>query len=501
MKNSIAMEKLKEQFDNVSEDLIHIPEGGVFTKESLNDLLKHCFLNDVSDIHIEGGKHIIIDVHGRFYPCSIKKISETEAASLLKKIYDDGAITYITSVNVIDTGYSVKNKKEEFRYRVNAVGSTVGNVRTVQVTIRTLPEIPPELVVVKYGDPLTAEKGQMAVEDVIWDNFTPDEGLIIVTGPTGSGKSTLLATMIRKIIETPNLNKKILTYEEPIEFVYSKVKNRSCFITQTEIGNQIKSWSQAIISALRRAPDIILIGEARDPETISNAILASQTGHLVYSTSHTTSVSASLVRLMNVFPQAERQAKMIDLIESLKLIVAQRLLFTVDGKRCTIKEFLVFTKDIKEELYKCTPENITLTLDKMVKQKRQRLVDDAYLRLQEGVISQKTFDDTEYNYGKLNLEYDDIFNLKEDRIEYLYTNEFIKSEDKFFHHVGIIIDRKSSLHGTICSVSSRAMSKEDFINETGVLFAHTFEEECKNNKEIMIKLKKLFDEYINKNKS
>ena len=129
----------------------------------------------------------------------------------LKRIYDENAITRIDSIEAIDTNYSMKTGMDTYRFRVIAVGSTVGSDKTVQITIRTLPEIPPKLKIVDRGQPLDVPKGYLGLEREIWDNFSPSQGMVIVTGPTGSGKSTLLAGGIRKLAEVPDINKKIIT--------------------------------------------------------------------------------------------------------------------------------------------------------------------------------------------------------------------------------------------------------------------------------------------------
>ena len=148
--------------------------------------------------------------------------------------------------------------------------------------------------------------------------------------------------------------------------MYDRCDTPSCVISQTEIGTQLKTFHDGIESGMRRKPDIILIGEARDPETIDSSILASQTGHLVYTTSHTNGVAETMKRLINVFPENERQAKLMDLVDSMKMVIAQRLLKTVDGGRCAIKEFLVFDKPVKDILRTTNAMNISSVLDEIV---------------------------------------------------------------------------------------------------------------------------------------
>lgn len=496
----IVLEKIKEKFTNVNKDYFFQPEGVLMQKGDLTNLLKHCTDIGVSDIHIEGEKHIIGDISGRMWPITIKKLTSGEAANLLKRIYDENAITRIDSIEAIDTNYSMKTGMDTYRFRVNAVGSTVGSDKTVQITIRTLPEIPPKLKIVDRGQPLDVPKGYLGLEREIWDNFSPSQGMVIVTGPTGSGKSTLLAGGIRKLAEVPDINKKIITYEAPIEFVYDRCDTPSCVISQTEIGTQLKTFHDGIESGMRRKPDIILIGEARDPETIDSSILASQTGHLVYTTSHTNGVAETMKRLINVFPENERQAKLMDLVDSMKMVIAQRLLKTVDGGRCAIKEFLVFDKPVKDILRTTNAMNISTVLDEIVTDKRQRLIDDAYLRFQEGLISQETFDVCEKDFGNLNKSDEDIFKMDDEKIRYLDAKDFAKEDYVSYLHCGIVINKKSGNHGKVAFVPKHEMDIESFTKDSESFISKTYNELEYTNKEIVLDLKLLFENKKKKNK-
>ena len=170
-------------------------------------------------------------------------------------------------------------------------------------------------------------------------------------------------------------------------------------VSQTEIPTHIKTFEKGIESAMRRKPNIILIGEARDPETIRSSILASQTGHLVYSTAHTNGVAETVRRMINVFQPEERSSLQYDLIESLKLVVSQRLLKTIDGKRVAIREYLVFTDDIKDRLLSVDSNRVAQEIRNIVKEKKQRLIDDALVKFEEKRISQYVFDEAKRTFG------------------------------------------------------------------------------------------------------
>ena len=361
-----------------------------YTKDDLEDILEHAYDVGASDVHIQSNERIIIDKHSRGYHITNRPLDATEVESFIKKIYGDNATTEMNQGKAIDKSISIYNQKAgaKIRYRVNAIGIVSHGVDGMQITIRTIESTPPKL-------------SSLKLEDEIWNNFVPGQGLILVTGPTGSGKSTLLASCIREILEDPDPEhyKKIVTYESPVEFVYDHVEKHTNSVSQTEIPTHIKTFEKGIESAMRRKPNIILIGEARDPETIRSSILASQTGHLVYSTAHTNGVAETVRRMINVFQPEERSSLQYDLIESLKLVVSQRLLKTIDGKRVAIREYLVFTDDIKDRLLSVDSNRVAQEIRNIVKEKKQRLIDDALVKFEEKRISQYVFDEAKRTFG------------------------------------------------------------------------------------------------------
>jgi defect-in-organelle-trafficking protein DotB len=360
----------------------------MFVGKDINSILLYAEKIGASDIHIQGGTAIIVDIHSRFHAITARKLSNNEVDSFIKQVYAETAVSRINGGEAIDTSHSIKNMKtkERLRYRINAIGVQKSGEDTIQITIRTIPSKPIKL-------------SELGIEDEIWENFTPDQGIVVVTGPTGSGKSTLLASCVRELVETPNINKKIVTYEAPIEFTYDYFNNPSCFITQTEVGRHLKTWNQAIESAMRRKPDIILIGEARDPETISSAVEASQTGHLVLTTSHTNGVPETIRRMINVFPSNERSSRQVDLIDSMRMVVSQRLLLSLDGKRVAIREWLIFDEEVKESLFKCEPDKVSVELRRIVNQRGTSLSDDAIRKYDLGLISKEVCFQSVKSYG------------------------------------------------------------------------------------------------------
>lgn len=372
-------------------DLIFGRNISRFSPDMLEDLLEHAFIVKASDIHIQSNEPIKVDIHGRLRAITDRQLDVNEVENFIKKIYGDNAITEINKGQPIDKAIAVLNKisNKKVRFRVNAVGIVAkGGVDGLQITIRTIESTPPKL-------------SMMNLEADIWDNFVPRQGLVIVTGPTGSGKSTLLASCIREILENPDVEqtKKIVTYESPVEFVYDEVEKNNNIVTQTELPTHLKTWEQAIESAMRRKPNIILIGESRDPETIRSSILASQTGHLVYTTAHTNGVAETIRRMVNVFQPEERSALQYDLIESLKMVVSQRLLKSIDGKRVPVREYLNFTTDIKDRLLSVDDNKVAQELRNIVKEKKQTLLHDSFRKYKQGKISDDEWDEARRSFG------------------------------------------------------------------------------------------------------
>lgn len=387
-------EKLIENIINPQESfedhIIYKTNKATFDGTDLENILEHAYKVKASDIHIQTNEFIKVDIHSRFYPMTNRPLNSNEVETFIKRIYGENAVTEMSQKRAIDKSMFIRLPESDkmIRFRVNAVGELSKGMEGIQITIRTIDSTPPTLEALK-------------VEKNIVDNLVPSQGIIIITGPTGSGKSTLLAANIRNIIENPDReqSKKIITYEAPIEFVYDEINKHNNIISQTEIGTHLDSWDSAIESAMRRKPNIILIGESRDPETIRNSILASQTGHLLYTTAHTNGVAETVRRMINVFSPEERASLQYDLIESLKMIISQRLLKTIDGKRTAIREYLIFTDEIKDRLLSIDPNLMTRELRNIVKEKEQTLIHDAKRKYDDGIISEKEYMEAKRSFG------------------------------------------------------------------------------------------------------
>ncbi len=269
-----------------------------------------------SDLHLSPGHPPMIRASGQLKPAMNQVLSSDQYRALVYEIMDEEKRAEFEKRNDLDFAYEVAALSA--RFRANIFMGRLG----VSAVFRIIP-----------AEILTVE--QLGLPQTLLDLTEYKKGLILVTGPTGSGKSTTLAAMIDHI--NRNRSEHILTIEDPIEFVH---QSRKSLINQREVGVHTQSFASALRAALREDPDIILVGEMRDLETIELAITAAETGHLVFGTLHTSSAAKTVDRLVNVFPTGQQEQIRTMLAESLRGVVAQQLLRTLDGKRCAALEIL-----------------------------------------------------------------------------------------------------------------------------------------------------------------
>ncbi|MBD3304970.1 PilT/PilU family type 4a pilus ATPase [candidate division KSB3 bacterium] len=284
----------------------------------IDALLKHAVEVGASDLHITGGAQPMYRLHGDLVKIpEASELSEHGAKQLLYSILTESQITKFEQLADIDFAYQVPDIG---RFRVNIFAQTRGIAGVFRV-------IPQQIV------PLE----DLHLPRVVSEFTRMTRGLVLVTGPTGSGKSTTLASMIDHI----NRHRKthIITIEDPLEFIHT---NKQSLINQREIGTHSPAFSDALRSAFREDPDVLLIGEMRDLETIALAITAAETGHLVFATLHTNSAAKTIDRIIDVFPTTQQAQVRTQLSESLSGVIAQQLLKRLDGAgRVAAVEILV----------------------------------------------------------------------------------------------------------------------------------------------------------------
>lgn len=290
---------------------------------SIDELLKIMREQDASDLHVTSGAPPYLRLHGNMVPLSnFRDLSNQDVQGLLFEILSEKQKKQFIEKWELDFAYQITNVG---RFRVNLFMQRKG----LGAVFRIIPE--------KIK---TAE--ELGLSKAIMDLIDADKGLVLVTGPTGSGKSTTLAALIHHI--NANQDMHIITVEDPIEFVHQNVKS---LVNQREVGTHTKSFANALRSALREDPDVLLVGELRDLETISLALTAAETGHLVFGTLHTNSAAKTIDRIIDVFPEGQQQQVRTMLAESLRGVVAQQLFRRADGQgRVAAHEVMRCTKAI-----------------------------------------------------------------------------------------------------------------------------------------------------------
>lgn len=350
-----------------------------FTQMDLERLLFFCQQLNASDITIQSNECVFAEIYGKLYRVTHRKLSNTEIGEILNTIYGPNGTTQILAGKDVDTHYEVHpSRTERYRFRVNATGCQVDGHDAIQITLRTIPSTPPHI-------------NDMHLPSAVFEAIAPYQGVVYVTGATGSGKSTLLASIIRYLAENEDSHRKILTYEAPIEFVYDELQLPNSIVSQSEIPRHLPSFAAGVRNALRRKPRLILVGEARDQETMSAVLEAALTGHPVYTTLHSNGVAETMRRLVTTFPADERNGRTIDILETIRLAIWQKLVPTVDGRRVALREYLVFDDEVRDILLDSDVEKITSTTRKLVKERGQPMEVDAQKRFEEGILSAKEY--------------------------------------------------------------------------------------------------------------
>ncbi|NOU24367.1 MAG: type IV pilus twitching motility protein PilT [Methylotenera sp.] len=289
----------------------------------ISDLLAFSVKNKASDLHLSAGLPPMIRVHGDIRKINVPALDHTAVHDMVYDIMSDGQRKVYEETLECDFSFEIPNLA---RFRVNAFNHNRGSgavFRTIPSKILTLEELNCPAIFKEIAD-------------------TP-RGLCLVTGPTGSGKSTTLAAMIDYINDKEFAH--ILTVEDPIEFVH---QSKKCLINQREVGPHTLSFNNALRAALREDPDVILVGEMRDLETIRLALTAAETGHMVFGTLHTSSAAKTIDRIIDVFPAAEKEMVRSMLSESLRAVISQTLLKTKDEQgRVAAHEIMIGTPAIR----------------------------------------------------------------------------------------------------------------------------------------------------------
>ena len=291
----------------------------------IDDLLRMAMSFGASDLHLRAGSFPVIRVNGELRPLSgVERLSQEETLEMAFSMMSNRQKQHFKEAYEVDIGYGVSGLGR-FRVNIFQQRNSIGIVaRVISDHIRNFAELGLPPILTRIAD--------------------EQRGLILVTGTTGSGKSTTLAALIDHINQSRNSH--VVTVEDPIEFLH---KDKKSFITQREVDVDTRSFAEALRGSLRQDPDVILVGEMRDLETIETALVAAETGHLVFSTLHTLDASETLTRIISAFPPYQQKSIRIQLAGLLKAVVSQRLMKSAKGNsRVPAVEVLISTPLIRD---------------------------------------------------------------------------------------------------------------------------------------------------------
>lgn len=356
-------------------------------EDQFKELMLETLAHNASDVFIQPSRPVCARIFGRMYAITYRDVDDGEVRAMLKWAAGrDTALTDIVErkpvngryelfdpVAMTDTGARVRHG-----YRVNAVPILSEGALSAQIVIRAIPNEPPN-----------AQDVGLSTE--ILQSCTPKDGLILVAGATGTGKTTTFAAIIRYILEneTP-IQGNFVTGEEPIEFRFDTIKSRHSVCVQTQIPEMMEDFYSFNREAMRRKPAGILIGELRDQQTIRSAVEASMTGHPVFGTVHANDCAAVMRRLISRFPESERGSAIFDIVDNMRLVMAQRLVPTIDGRLTAAREYLRFDNEIREELSELDQMGkVTQAVKALVVQRGHSFAKEGQRLLAEGRIHER----------------------------------------------------------------------------------------------------------------
>ena len=367
------------------------------TGEMANHFLLWAVGQRASDVVFRGDDPPWIQVDGVWHPTATTFAVSPSEVELLTNIFagQSHKAANVQAGKSADFAYSLRIPGERgraYRFRVNVTGSNAGHY----IVMRSLPDKLPLV-------------GDLKLEDGIMQSIYPPNGIVIISGVMGSGKSTLLAGVIHSAILKKEcgglgIGRQILTLEQPIEFDFSSIphENRCAPIAQSEIGQDVESWVAGVRTMTRRKGEIVMVGEARDYETLEAMISVVEQGVTAYATVHAQDVPQTLTRIVNAFPEEERASIASVLKANLRLLIHQRLVPRINRteeeirngvpERIPLREYLVFDESLRLEMYRTSYEDLIPKVREMVRTRGQQLVADAKAKFDAGKIAFETYE-------------------------------------------------------------------------------------------------------------
>ncbi len=363
-------------------------EEAVFSRDTLDSLFEWAFRLGASDIRIETHKPVFVQLHGRMRQVTRRTFTEREVEEAVNRLYGAEGVARLKRGEDFDVSYEVQpDRRTRFRFRVNATAVLAHGDDGGAVVARALPVRSRSL-------------SEQNVEPEIIQACMPRTGLVFIAGGTGNGKSTLQAGITRKRLVDPDSHVAILEYSSPIEFTFDDVEGTTATISQSEIPRHLPSFEAGIRNAMRRAGDVIIIGECRDGETMAAAAQAALTDHAVYSTIHAGTLSETVQRIVSLCPLEERGALTVAVAQTLRLIVNQRLVASLDGTRTALREFLMFDRPMRRKLADTNPDRWPALVEDMLAEGRGQSFERAIQRaLAEDRINEATAADVRKDLG------------------------------------------------------------------------------------------------------
>lgn len=358
-------------------------------EEHLKVALLEAVAHKVSDVYMQPGEPILADLHGTMNAITRKRLDYAEVESIATWVSGQkDAIAQLAQRKPIDASYEVFDPKAvdklgrslRHRFRVNITAHEYRGSMGVQIVMRYIISEPPPLSMLQLDPEIIA-------------NVTPRDGIVYVTGATGSGKTTTFAGLMRYIAEndTP-IKGNIVTGEAPIEFKFDTLPRTHSIFVQSEIGKHFESFADFVKADMRRHPALIMVGEARDQETIEAAVEASNTGHPVWTTVHSKSVAGTFRRLVSRVDRAQQGAILFDIITTAQVVVSQTLVPKIGGGRYPLREFLVVTDALRDKFYDCAdPNRISSVVQAAVEKHGRTMESVAREAMQKQIITSDVY--------------------------------------------------------------------------------------------------------------
>ncbi len=350
------------------------------SEPNLNFYLRELIARGGSDLHLKVGRPPLFRIRGDLLPTEFPVIGRKDMEDLLLPILNGVQRDRLERERELDFSYLIEGFgrfRGSYFYQMDKLG---GVFRFIPIKIATIDDL--------------------GLPEVLKDILSREQGLILVTGPTGSGKSTTLAAMVDYL--NTRVDKHIVTIEDPIEFIH---EDKKCVINQREVGNDTRSFSDALKHALRQDPDVILVGEMRDPETIQTALTASETGHIVLSTLHTTYAKQSISRIVDAFDPNVQNHIRVRTAVSLAATIAQKLVKKSDGSgRAAVMEIMINTPTVKKLILEDKLDQIDKTIEDSAKlYKMQTFNQHLFEFVKKGLLTKEDAMNTSYNPNDLRI--------------------------------------------------------------------------------------------------